>query len=110
MHLGRDYFNDFKTRFTATGGRRGGWVVGSGMAEVSCILHHRGAQLILAYSWARPAILLAGKGRGGSVFISPLAYLFLFIPVPLLLLLYCSFYSPFLLETIQNNPQGLTCR
>ena len=40
----------------------GGW---SGVAKVSCILHHRGIQLILAYSWARPAILVAGKGRGG---------------------------------------------
>ena len=39
-----------------------GW---SGGAKVSCILCHRGVQLILAYSWARPAILVAGKGRGG---------------------------------------------
>ena len=42
--------------------RRLGW---SGGAKVSCILRHRGVQLILAYSWARPAILVAGKGRGG---------------------------------------------
>ena len=34
-----------------------GW---SGGAKVSCILCHRGVQLILAYSWARPAILVAG--------------------------------------------------
>ena len=34
-------------------------------AKVSCILRHWGIQLILAYSWARPAILAAGKGRGG---------------------------------------------
>ena len=27
-------------------------------------LRQRGVQLILAYSWARPAILVAGKGRG----------------------------------------------
>ena len=26
-----------------------------------------GIQLILAYSWARPAILVAGKGRGGML-------------------------------------------
>ena len=38
-----------------------GW---SGGAKVSCILRYRGVQLILAYSWARPAILVAGKGRG----------------------------------------------
>ena len=39
-----------------------GW---SGVAKVSCILRHRGVQLILAYSWARLAVLVAGKGRGG---------------------------------------------
>ena len=38
-----------------------GW---SGGAKVLCILHHWGVQLILAYSWARPAILVVGKGRG----------------------------------------------
>ena len=38
-----------------------GWLGG---AKVSCILHHQGVQLILAYSWAKPAILVAGKGRG----------------------------------------------
>ena len=37
-----------------------GW---SGGAKVLCILHHWGVQLILAYSWARPAILVVGKGR-----------------------------------------------
>ena len=36
-----------------------------GEAKVSSIWHQRGIQLILAYSWARPAILAAGKGRGG---------------------------------------------
>ena len=39
-----------------------GW---SGVAKVSCILRHQGIQLILAYSWARPAVLAAGMGRGG---------------------------------------------
>ena len=39
-----------------------GWLGG---AKVLCILRHRGVQLILAYSWANPAILVAGKGRGG---------------------------------------------
>ena len=38
-----------------------GW---SGGAKVSCILRYRGVQVILAYSWARPAILVAGMGRG----------------------------------------------
>ena len=89
-----------------------GW---SGGAKVLCILHHRGVQLILAYSWARPAILVVGKGRGGMF----LFLLFLhfhscssFFPVPLFHLLYSLFYlfSPFLWEMTQNDPQGLTCR
>ena len=46
-------FRDLKSR---------GW---SGGAKVLCILHHRGVQLILAYNWARPAILVVGNGRGG---------------------------------------------
>ena len=32
---------------------------------MSYILCHPG--VILAYSWARPAILVAGKGRGGMI-------------------------------------------
>ena len=86
-----------------------------GGAKVSCILCHRGVQLILAYSWARPAIVEVGKGRGGMF----LFLLFLpfhscssFFPVPLFHLFYYLFYlfSPFLWETTQNDPQGLTCR
>ena len=74
-----------------------GW---SGGAKVSCILCHRGVQLILAYSWTRPAILVAGKGRGGMF----LFLLFLqyhscssFFPVPLFHLLYylLCLFSPF---------------
>ena len=72
-----------------------GW---SGGAKVLCILHHQGVQLILAYSWARPAIFVVGKGRGGMF----LYLLFLhfnscssFFPVPLFHLLYYLF-SPFL--------------
>ena len=86
-----------------------GWLGG---AKVSCILRYRGVQLILAYSWARPAILVAGKGRG---------WMFLFLhfhscsssfSIPLFHLFYYLFYlfSPFLWETTQNDPQGLTCR
>ena len=66
----------------------GAW---SGGAKVLCISRHRGVQLILAYSWARPAILVAGKGRGGMF----LFLLFLhfhscpsFFPVPLFHLFY----------------------
>ena len=48
-----------------------------------CILRQQGVQLILAYSWARSAILVAGKGRGGDVFISSVSsLLFLFIVLP----------------------------
>ena len=63
----------------------------------------------------KPAILAAGKGRGGMF----LFLLFLhfhscssFFPVPLFHLHYCLFYlfSPFLWETTQNDPQGLMCR
>ena len=84
-----------------------GW---SGGAKVSCILCHRGVQLILAYSWARPAIVEVGKGRGGMF----LFLLFLpfhscssFFPVPLF---HFYLFSHFLWETTQNGPQGLTCR
>ena len=65
------------------------------MAKVSCILRHWGAQLIQAYSWERPAILVAGMGRcvggwgvgeGGKgvegVYFY-FFYFFTFIPVPL---------------------------
>ena len=41
------------------------------MAKGSCILRHRGVQLILAYSWVRPAILVAGKGRGECFYCPP---------------------------------------
>ena len=54
-----------------------GWL---GVAKVLCILCHWGFQLILAYSWARPAILVAGKGRGGMFYFF---CFFTFIPVPL---------------------------
>ena len=74
----------------------------SGGVKVSCILHHRGVQLILAYSCARPAILKAGKGRGGMFLFF---CFFTVIPVPfsslsLFFLLYYLFYlfSSFLWE------------
>ena len=38
-----------------------GWL---GVVKVSCILCHRGIQLILAYSLARPTIFVAGKVEG----------------------------------------------
>ena len=59
----------------------GGEVWWSGGAKVSCILCHRGIQLILAYSWARPAILVAGKDRGECFYF--FCFIFTFILVPL---------------------------
>ena len=47
------------------------------MAKVSCILRHWDVQMILAFSWARLAILVGGKSRGESF------YFFPFIPVHL---------------------------
>ena len=72
--------------------------------------NHRDVQLILAYSWARPSILIAGKGKGG-MFISSVFFLLYsyssFFPVALIHLLYYLFclFSPILWETIQNDPQ-----
>ena len=74
-----------------------GW---SGGAKVSCILRQRSVQLILAYSWARPAILVAGKGRWGIF----LFLLFLhfhscsFLPCPSLSSLQLSLLSLFSLS------------
>ena len=34
----------------------------------------------IGYSWARPAILSAGKGRGGMVSSLSLSFIFLFLP------------------------------
>ena len=66
-----------------------------GGAKVSCILLHRGVQLLLTYSWARPAILVGGKDRGGNAYICSLSFLFLFLSCPslssLLLSLLCLF-------------------
>ena len=66
----------------------------SGDAKMLCILHHWGVQLILAYSWARPAIFVVGKGRGGMFLF--LLFLHLhscssFFLVPLFHLLYSLF-------------------
>ena len=40
----------------------------SGAAKVSYILRHRGVQLRFAYSWERPAILVASKGKSFYIF------------------------------------------
>ena len=90
--------------------------LGGGRVVLRCrILRHQGVKLILAYSWARPAILVAGKGRGGMLLFLLFLHFnscFSFFPVPLFHLFYYLFYlfSPFLWEMTQNDPQGLTCR
>ena len=72
-----------------------------------------GVQLMFAYSWARPAILAEGKGRG-NVFISSVSSLsFIFLsPMSLSFISSTVSYlsSPFFWETTQNDPQMLTCR
>ena len=52
------------------------------MVKVLCILHHWGVQLILAYSWARPAVLVAGKGRGGMFVFHLLIHFILVLFLP----------------------------
>ena len=54
------------------------------MAKVSCILLYWGVQLILAYSWAKLAVLVASKGRGFFIIssVSSISFLFLFLPCP----------------------------
>ena len=69
---------------TINGGKKKGSYISvrarSGVAKV-CILRHWGVQLILADSWARSAIFVAGKGRGGCFYSgSSLPFLFLFLP------------------------------
>ena len=84
---------------------------------MSLILRHQGVKLIFAYSWARSAILAAGKGRRGMLLFllflhfhsfSFLSCHFLFSPVPLFHLLHYLFYlsSPFLRERHKMTHKG----
>ena len=73
-----------------------------------------GVQLIFAYSWARPAILAEGKGRGGMflflLFLHFHSFSFLHCPSLLSPLLSPISLLPFFWEMTQNDPQVLTCR
>ena len=64
-------------------------------AKVSCILLHRGVQLILAYSRAKSAVLAVGKVRGGMfLFLLFLhCHLFSFLPCSSLLSSLLSLFS-----------------
>ena len=75
--------------------KKQGWL---GEANVSCLLRHRAVHLILAYSWARSAILAIGKGGGGMFLFILILYFHSFSsfsPVPLFHLLYylCSLWN-----------------
>ena len=77
---------------------------------VVCLLL-QGVKLILAYSWARPAILAAGIGRGRMFFFSSVSVTSFtsFSPVPLFTSTISSISPHFIWEMTQNDPQGLTC-
>ena len=83
-------------------------------AKVSCILRHQGVQLRLAYSWARPAIPAAGKGRVGIFFNFFCFFTVIYFPLsplslPFISSTICSISSPFLQEKTQNDPQKFFC-
>ena len=56
-----------------------GWL---GEAKVSYVLHYWDVQLILAYSWARPAIIAAGGGRGEMFLLLLFLHFHSFFPSP----------------------------
>ena len=78
---------------------------------MSCILPSLEHTTEIDLIWARPAVLAAGKGRGGMFFssISSLSFIFLFLRCPSLSVSFI-ISSPFLWEMTQNDPQGLMCR
>ena len=77
---------------------------------MSCILRHWGIHLILVYSWARPAVLAAGKDRRGMFLFLLFLHFHSFFFLPCSFLSFFYYLSSFLWETIQNGPQGLVCR
>ena len=76
-----------------------GWL---GEAKVSCILRHRGVELILAYSLARLAILEAGKSSYFFCFFTLIHYYSFSFSFPFISCTISS-SSPFLWETTQND-------
>ena len=55
-----------------------------GWCEGVAYLTSPGCPIDIVLSWARPVILVTGKGRGGNVFssVSSLSFLFHFLPCP----------------------------
>ena len=81
------------------------------LSSLSGILYHRGVQkILLAYSMARPAVLVAGEGTGGMLlFLHFHSFPSFFLVSHFHLLSYLFYmFSPFL--KTPNDPQGLTCR
>ena len=76
----------------------GGWC-GKGVVYLTV----RGVQLILAYIWARPTILVAGKGRGGMLIFLLFHSCSSLYPVPLFPLIYCLFCLLFSLSGRQHK-------
>ena len=77
-----------------------GWL---GEAKVSCILHHWGIQLILAYSRSRPAILAAGKAREKIFLFLLFLYCYSFSLLPLSLSFFSSTISSISLSLEDNT-------
>ena len=106
---------DSKFPFTQNFLFKVGWWVGAvgegvGWVRQTClvsILRHRSVQLKLAYSWAMPAILAAGKSRGGMflflVFLHFSSFIFLFHPNPSLSSLVLSLLSIYSLSLGDNT-------
>ena len=90
-----------------------------GWVRRGCSACHRDNHLILAYSLARPAVLAAGKGKEGTLFLLFLHFLSFSSLFPISLFhLHYSIPSPFLWETtkwptridMSSNPNTINAR
>ena len=83
-----------------------------GEAKVSCILRHRGIQLRLAYTVGQGLLSLQQVRIEGEYFYFFCFFTFIHFPLSPIPFFHLLYYlsSPFLWETTQNDPQGLTCR
>ena len=74
-----------------------------GEAKVLCILRHWGIQLISAYSWARPASHVAGKGRRGMFLFLLFLHFHSFSPFSLVPLFHHLYYLYYLSSSLGDN-------